>query len=179
MSTKLDQTQHDAAVLPRIRDLAAASVSLRQIASQLETDGFPTPGGQRHWSYVAVKRILDRAETLAERSLESTPGSHHPPLTVTVTGPVTTHGPMAISGGEVTIKVCAAPTLDPETEARTDAAVNDPPDGRLIELAALGGVFTFPPGFLLNEYRGPGLLGPAYPPGPALHAALYLRRDPR
>ena len=73
MSTKLDQAAHDAAVLPRIRDLVADHQSLRQIADQLEADGFPSPSGQSQWSYVAVKRILDRAGTPAPESNPPTP----------------------------------------------------------------------------------------------------------
>ena len=192
MSTKLDQTQHDSAVLPRIRDLEAGRLSLRQIADQLQADGFPSPGGQRQWSYVAVKRILDRAGTASPDTPDTPthPSQKVPPLVITVTGPVTTHGPMAVGGGEVTIKVCAPPSPPnaphPDPEPGTDTAGNDPPTSSpIIELAHLGGLFTLPPGSGLHGYPqsfpSPGFGFP--PPAPsasiALHAALYLRRGSR
>lgn len=189
MSTKLDQTQHDAAVLPRIRNLAAGELSLRQIADQLQADGFPSPGGQQQWSAVAIKRILDRAETAAAAP-ESTPSTRPPPLTITVTGPVTTHGPMAVGGGEVTIKVCAPhpPSHDParDPEPGTGTATDEPPTSSpLIELAHLDGLFTLPPGSGLHGYPHPfpspgfGFPPPASSASIALHAALYLRRGHR
>ena len=60
--SKPAQTRHDAATLPRIRDLEADGLSLRQIADQLQQDGIPSPGGVGKWSHIAVKRILERAE---------------------------------------------------------------------------------------------------------------------
>ena len=182
MSSKLDQAAHDAAVLPRIRDLSADHQSLRQIADQLEADGFPSPSGQTQWSYVAVKRILDRAGAAAP---ESNPAAAPPPLTITVTGPVTTHGPMAVGGGEVTIKVCAplAPVSEsPRADAEPQIAVagDDPPvKSPLIELASLGGLFSLPPGRGLYGYgQPPAALHPlpTHTSDIALHAALYLRR---
>ena len=60
--SKPAQARHDAATLPRIRDLEADGLSLRQIADQLQQDGIPSPGGVGKWSHIAVKRILERAE---------------------------------------------------------------------------------------------------------------------
>ena len=60
--SKPAQARHDAASLPRIRDLEADGLSLRQIADQLQQDGIPSPGGVGKWSHIAVKRILERAE---------------------------------------------------------------------------------------------------------------------
>ena len=60
--SKPAQARHDAASLPRIRDLKADGLSLRQIATHLQQDGIPSPGGGRKWSHIAVKRILERAE---------------------------------------------------------------------------------------------------------------------
>ena len=178
MSTKLDQAAHDAAVLPRIRNLAAANQSLRQIADQLEADGFPSPSGQPQWSYVAVKRILDRA---GPPSSESNPTAPAPPLTITVTGPVTAHGPMAVGGGEVTIKVCG-PATPASPPPQTDVTAHDPPaKSSLIELAQLGGIFTLPGHHPLYEYLLPAIAArhPTPPADIALHAALYLRRAGR
>ena len=112
MSKKHDQARHDAAVLPRIRDLEAEGRSLRQIAAQLQEDGFPTPAGRGQWSYMAVQRILGRAA-------EPPPGhrplrpENRPPVTITVNGPVHTNVPVAHQeGGQVTIQV-EAPVTPP------------------------------------------------------------------
>lgn len=113
MSNKMDQTRHDEAVLPRIRDLEARGLSLRQIAEQLHADGFPTPSGRGQWSYMAVQRILDRATKPSPRGAAA--GAKSPaPVTITVNGEVHTNVPVAHqAGGQVTIQV-SPPTLAPQ-----------------------------------------------------------------
>ncbi len=118
MSKKMDQARHDAAVLPRIRDLEAGGLSLRQIAEQLQADGFPTPGGRGQWSYMAVQRILERAAKPPPGGGQAAPKTQ-PPVTITVNGPVHTNVPVAHqAGGQVTIQVSGQPSA-PETKPPT------------------------------------------------------------
>lgn len=115
MSKKMDQTRHDAAVLPRIRDLEAGGLSLRQIAEQLQADGFPTPGRRGQWSYMAVQRILERAAEPPPGEDQTAP-KIQPPVIITVNGPVHTNVPVAHqAGGQVTIQVSGEPPA-PETK---------------------------------------------------------------
>lgn len=115
MSKKMEQARHDAAVLPRIRDLEAEGLSLRQIAEQLQEDGFPTPGGRGQWSYMAVQRILGRAAAPPPGYGRPTPETR-PPVTITVNGSVHTNVPVAHQeGGQVTIQV-SGPVTPPETK---------------------------------------------------------------
>ena len=146
MSNKVDQARHDAAVLPRIRDLKADGLSLRQIADQLQADGFPTPGRRGQWSYVAVQRILERAGKSPDPEGEVS-AKLPPPVTITVTGPVTTNAPMAQTGGEVTIKVSgtvntngAPSSPSPETEPTPEHS-----RGSLIELVRPETLYALPP----------------------------------
>ena len=119
MSKKMTQARHDAAVLPRIRDLEAHGLSLRQIAEQLQEDGFPTPGGRGQWSYMAVQRILARAAKPPLPGGQVAP-ENPPPVTITVNGAVHTNVPVAHqAGGQVTIQVSA-----PETKP-TESRVGD------------------------------------------------------
>ena len=116
MSKKMDQARHDAAVLPRIRDLEARDLSLRQIAEQLQEDGFPTPGGRGQWSYMAVQRILARAGRLPGVASPPAPESP-PPVTITVNGSIHTNVPVTHqAGGQVTIQV--SPPATKPTESR-------------------------------------------------------------
>ena len=66
------QARHDAAVLPGIRDLEAAGLSLREIADQLQADGFPSPRRGSQWSHIAVIRILERADKTPKQSAATT-----------------------------------------------------------------------------------------------------------
>ena len=118
MSKKMAQARHDAAVLPRIRDLEAQGLSLRQVAEQLQEDGFPTPAGRGQWSYMAVQRILTRAA-------KPPPGGGHfraerpAPVTITVNGPVHANVPVAHqAGGQVTIQVSPPETKPTESPTR-------------------------------------------------------------
>lgn len=95
MSSKPVQTAHDAAVLPRIRELEAEGLSLRQIAEQLQAEGFPTPRPGKQWNHIAVKRILERAA--ARAPTQADPVTLKGPVTVTAAG-VTLSGPVTISG---------------------------------------------------------------------------------
>ena len=122
----MDQARHDEAVLPRIRDLEAGGLSLRQIAEQLQADGFPTPGRRGQWSYMAVQRILERAA-------KPPPGGGQaaskipPPVTITVNGPVHTNVPVAHqTGGHLTIQVsgeASAPETKPAESRVGDSLV--------------------------------------------------------
>jgi len=105
MSSKTAQARHDAAVLPRIRDLVADDLSLREIAEQLEIDGFPPPRRGGNWNPTAVKRILDRAGPAA--STTPTPSVHVEgevnmtgPLTILASGPVHTSDTVIIATPE-------------------------------------------------------------------------------
>ena len=102
MSSKPAQARHDAAALPRIRDLAGAGLSLREIAEQLDADGFPPPRRGSRWSPTSVKRILDRAAQAPSNSPQATvrvDGSVNMtgPLTIFASGPVNTTGPVNIT----------------------------------------------------------------------------------
>ena len=142
MSNKIDQARHDAAVLPRIRDLEAAGLSLRQIAEQLQTDGFPTPGRRGRWSYMAVQRILDRAGNPAPGGAAAAPKTQ-PPVTITVNGPVQTNVPVAHqAGGQVTIQV-SGPTASPET--KPDEPPTRDPLVQVVEPATLYALPPWPP----------------------------------
>ena len=155
MSSKIDQARHDAAVLPRIRDLESAGLSLRQIADQLQADGFPTPRQGSRWSYMAVRRILDRAGKSPGQAGEVA-AKIPPSVTITVTGPVTTNAPMAQTGGEVTIEVSGtvntngapSPTPKPETEP-----AEPPSKDSIIELAEANTLLAFPPWPHLRQYQ--------------------------
>jgi len=146
MSKKIDQARHDAAVLPRIRDLEAGGLSLRQIADQLQADGFPTPGGRGRWSYMAVQRILARAGNPpgggeAEQKSQAA-------VTITVNGAVNTNVPVAHqSGGEVTIEVASPPAPPTMTNPHVSAST-----GSLIELAEANAFLSFPPWPYLRQY---------------------------
>ena len=105
MSNKPGQARHDAAALPRIRDLQASGLSLREIAEQLDIDGLPSPRRGKEWSATAVKRILDRAEA------NPPPRDHDTihvggavnmtgPLTIFASGPVSAAGPVNITTHE-------------------------------------------------------------------------------
>ena len=177
MSSKVDQARHDAAVLPRIRDLESDGLSLRQIADQLQADGFPTPRQGNRWSYMAVRRILDRAGKSPGQAGEVA-AKIPPSVTITVTGPVTTNAPMAQTGGEVTIEVSGtvntngAPPPTPEPEQA------EPPSKNLmIKLAEANTLLAFPPWPYLRQYQRSLAaldLAKALPQAPA--AALFLRR---
>ena len=93
MANKQEQAQHDASVLPRIQTLEAEGKTLRQIADQLQAEGYPSPARGRKWSHNAVKRILDRAKQPPPSA--STVQISDP---VTVSGPVTVTGPVTITG---------------------------------------------------------------------------------
>ena len=102
MSSKPARARHDAAALPRIRDLAAAGLSLREIAEQLDADGLPPPRRGSRWSPTAVKRILDRADQAPPHSPPASvrvDGAVNMtgPLTIFTSGPVTTTGPVNIT----------------------------------------------------------------------------------
>ena len=103
MSSKAAQSRHDAAVLPRIRDLSASGLSLREIADQLQADCFPPPGRGAQWSHVAVKRILERVGEASTSSPGSTTLSVSGPVnvtgqvTITTAGPVNTRGPVNVT----------------------------------------------------------------------------------
>lgn len=101
MSSKTVQTAHDAAVLPRIRELEADGLSLRQIAEQLQADGFPTPRAGKQWNHIAVKRILERAAARIPTPEDTV--TLEGPVTVTangvtLSGPVTIHGATHVNG---------------------------------------------------------------------------------
>ena len=107
MSSKAAQARHDAAVLPRIRDLEAAGLSLREIADQLQADGLPPPRRGGRWSATAVKRILGRAQPLQPDPAQATVSVNGAvnmtgPLTIFTAGPVTTTGPVTITTAEPT-----------------------------------------------------------------------------
>ena len=139
MGNKMDQTRHDAAVLPRIRDLEARGLSLRQIAEQLQADGFPTPSGRGQWSYMAVQRILDRAAKPSPGGAAT--GAKIPaPVTITVNGRVHTNVPVAHqAGGQVTIQVAAA-----ETEPETKPA-ESPTRDSLVQVVDPATLYALPP----------------------------------
>ena len=139
MSNKIDQARHDAAVLPRIRDLEAAGLSLRQIAEQLQEDGFPTPGRRGRWSYMAVQRILDRAGKPpgGGEAASKIPA----PVTITVNGPVNTNVPVAHqAGGQVTIQVDATPA--PASETKPD---EPPTRASLVQVVEPETLYALPP----------------------------------
>lgn len=103
MSSKTAQTAHDAAVLPRIRELQAEGRSLRQIAEKLQAEGFPTPRRGKEWNHIAVSRILERAAALAPPPEDTV--TLKGPVTVTangvtLSGPVTIHGTTHVNGTE-------------------------------------------------------------------------------
>ena len=105
MSSKPARARHDAAALPRIRDLAATGLSLREIADQLDADGLPPPRRGSRWSPTAVKRILDRATQAPPNSPQATvrvdgPVNMTGPLTIFASGPVNTAGPVNITTRE-------------------------------------------------------------------------------
>ena len=86
------QVQHDATVLPRIRELKAGGLSLRQIADRLQQEGVPAPRRGGRWSHKAVSRILARADLARpeEEAGPEPPTSTRPPaVSVEVTGPAT------------------------------------------------------------------------------------------
>lgn len=101
MSSKSAQARHDAAVLPRIRDLEAAGLSLREIADQLQADGFPPPRKGARWSHIAVKRILERAGKALRQAAPTTLSVSGPvnmtgQVTIATAGPVNARGPVTI-----------------------------------------------------------------------------------
>ena len=101
MSSKTVQAAHDAAILPRIRELEADGLSLRQIAEQLQADGFPTPRAGKQWNHIAVKRILERAAARTPTPEDTV--TLKGPVTVTangvtLSGPVTIHGATHVNG---------------------------------------------------------------------------------
>ena len=101
MSSKPVQTAHDAAVFPRIRELEAEGLSLRQIAEQLQAEGFTTPRPGKQWNHIAVKRILERAAARAPTPEDTV--TLKGPITVTangvtLSGPVTIHGTTHVNG---------------------------------------------------------------------------------
>lgn len=135
MRKKMTQARHDAAVLPRIRDLEARGLSLRQIADQLQEDSFPTPGGRGQWSYMAVQRILARAAKPLPPGGQPVPESP-PPMTITVNGPVHTNVPVTHqAGGQVTIQVSG-----PETKP-TESRIGD----SLVQVVDPAILSTLPP----------------------------------
>ena len=118
MSSKAAQSRHDAAVLPRIRDLVVDGLSLREIAEQLEMDRFPPPRRGGSWNATAVKRILDRAGKAA---------SSAPTPTVHVEGELNMSGPMTILAAG---KVTAADTViiaTPETATPSEQQSRNSP----------------------------------------------------
>ena len=103
MSSKTVQAAHDAAVLPRIRELETDGLSLRQIAEQLQAEGFPTPRAGKQWNHIAVKRILERAAARTPTPEDTV--TLEGPVTVTangvtLSGPVTIHGTTLVNGGD-------------------------------------------------------------------------------
>ena len=101
MSSKTIQTAHDAAVLPRIRELEAEGLGLRQIAEQLQAEGFTTPRPGKQWNHIAVKRILERAAARAPTPEDTVTLSGPVTVTangVTLSGPVTIHGTTHVNG---------------------------------------------------------------------------------
>ena len=105
MSSKSARARHDEAALPRIRDLAASGLSLREIADQLDADGLPPPRRGSRWSPTAVKRILDRADQAPPTTPQATvrvDGAVNMtgPLTIFASGPVNTTGPVNITTHE-------------------------------------------------------------------------------
>lgn len=126
-NSKADQARHDAAVLPRIRVLQADGLNLREIASQLQADGLPTPGRVGRWSHNAVKRILERA-----RKSTAPPSS----ATVSVIGPVTVTGPVNMTG-PVTVTAAGSVTATgaPVTITEAESPAPFPPQDTIVELA--------------------------------------------
>lgn len=123
MGRKTTQARHDAAVLPRIRDLEAAGLSLREMADQLQADGFPSPRRGSQWSHVAVIRILERADKAPNQSAATT---------LNVTGPVHVTGPLTIfTSGPVTI-----------TTGEASATAEEQPKDSTIILAGPGNPFA-------------------------------------
>ena len=119
MSSKPARARHDAAALPRIRDLASAGLSLREIADQLDADGLPPPRRGSRWSPTAVKRILDRADQAPPNSPQATvrvDGAVNMtgPLTIFASGPVNTTGPVNITTHEAAAAAAAAAEEQPE-----------------------------------------------------------------
>lgn len=115
MSSKTVQAAHDAAVLPRIRELEADGLSLRQIAEQLQTDGFPTPRAGKQWNHIAVKRILERAAARTPTPEDTV--TLQGPVTVTangvtLSGPVTIHGATHVNGGDRTKEPASSGIID-------------------------------------------------------------------
>ena len=55
------QSRHDPAVLPRIRELRAEGRSLREIAAILQDEGVPPLRRGGRWNHKAVERLLARA----------------------------------------------------------------------------------------------------------------------
>ena len=115
MSSKTVQGAHDAAVLPRIRELEADGLSLRQIAEQLQAEGFPTPRPGKQWNHIAVKRILERAAARASTPEDTV--TLRGPVTVTangvtLSGPVTIHGTTHVNGAAQETEPAAAGIID-------------------------------------------------------------------
>lgn len=115
--SKPAQARHDAATLPRIRDLEADGLSLRQIADQLQQDGIPSPGGVGKWSHIAVKRILERAEQTTapppSAPIVNVNGAGN--MTGTVT--ITVSGVRTVRVAPVSINTHAAETPAPQKES--------------------------------------------------------------
>ena len=153
MGRKTTQARHDAAVLPRIRALEAADLSLREVADQLQADGFPFPRRGARWSHVAVMRILERADKTPSQAAATT---------LNVTGPVHVTGQVTIiTDAPVNIKTADAPAL---TFSSKDSTILLPgPDtlsllsratgrGMVYELALpLAGTLVFPDPLFLRR----------------------------
>ena len=117
--SKPAQARHDAATLPRIRDLEADGLSLRQIADQLQQDGIPSPGGVGKWSHIAVKRILERAA-------QEHPHSAGPIVNVNGGGNMTGTVTITVSGVK-TVRVAPVNITTPASQSQP------PPKASLIE----------------------------------------------
>ena len=141
MSSKSAQARHDAAVLPRIRDLEAAGQSLREIADQLQADGFPPPRKGSRWSHIAVKRILERAGKAHPQTAPTTLSVSGPvhmtgQVTITTAGPVNARGPVNIHTADPQA-VASAPSKESAIilmPASSPHALSSPPRGMAYEL---------------------------------------------
>ena len=117
MSSNPAQARHDAAALPRIRDLEQQGLSLRDIAIQLDLDGLPSPRRGKQWNATAVKRILDRSEDIPAPALRA-PATGRPDESVHIGGAVNMTGPLTIFSTDP-VNITGPVNINPAAPAET------------------------------------------------------------